>query len=263
LAYWCQTDGFRFVLQRQVGTSQLGLFLVALTLGGMPVLAAEQLLVDLLTPAYYRQVASKHLPTMKAAWEVYARRLLPTAAICVGFSAASGPLLARVLLSERYQAVAAYAVYGALSRGCFVAVGPFLLWTHAIERTRSPMVAYFVGAAVALAGVAVLGPVSAMHGPGLAVVAAGASTLGLVSYQMLRRHALTLPWRRLGLAVLAACPLIIGGPLLGSVLRSSGRGWAVVALVLPLAYCLGMAAVFAEVVRSPLTRVDAVEADGT
>jgi len=113
------------------------------------------------------------------------------------------------------------------------------------------------------AGVAVLSPNSAMHGPGLAVVAAGASTLGLVGYEMRRQYALTLPWRRLGLAVLATCPLIITSSLLGSVLRSSGRGWAVVALVPPLAYCLYMAAVFAEVVRSPLTRVHAVAEGAT
>ncbi len=257
LAYWCQTDGFRFVLQRQVGTSELGLFLVAFTLGGTPVLAVERLLIDLLSPAFYRQIASKDLATMKAAWEEYARRLLPAMAICVAFAASSGILLAQVLVSERYQAVGVYAVYGALFRGCFVAAGVFLMWTHAIERTASPLAPYVVGAVMALVGVAVLSPLSVMHGPGVALVVSAASTLGLLAHRMRTRYALVLPWRRLLLATIASCPLIMGGLLLGVLLPSSGRSWGTAALVGPVTYCLVMAAVFAEVVGARQTHLEA------
>ena len=248
LAYWCQTDGFRFVLQWHVGTSQLGVFLVGIALGGAPVLAVERLLVDLLSPAYYRQLASKDLTTMKVAWEEYVRRLLPAALICVTFSASSGLLLSRFLLSQKYQSVAVYAAYGALFRGCFVAIGPFLLWTHAIERTRSPMIAYFVGAAVALIGVAAIGNLSGMHGAGVALVVSAACTLALIAFQMRRSYSLAIPWRALMRASLFACPLLVGAPLLGARARSASLGWAIVALAVPVVYCLAGAAVFAEVV---------------
>lgn len=245
LVYWCQTDGFRFIVQRQVGADQLGLFLIAFSLGGTPVVAAERLLVDLLSPDFYRRIASKDLPTMKAAWTSYVSSLLPSILIAVAFVSATGPLLARVLVSQRFHAIGAFAVYGAVFRGIFAATSAFLLWTHAIEKTSSPLPAYTLGALVALLGVYLLSPRSPMSGTGITLIASSACTLCFVAATIKRRYAIDLPWGRLGLAAAVSLPLILAAVVIEFLVPTASKG-VVCVILIPLAlYCGAASALFA------------------
>jgi O-antigen/teichoic acid export membrane protein len=237
LIYWFQTDGFRFIVQREVGPATLGLFLIAFTLGGTPILAAERLLVDLLSPDFYRRIASRDVATMKAAWTDYTGLLLPSIVVAVAFVAASGPLLSRVLVSDRFQTIGVYAAYGALFRGIFAATSAMLLWTHAVEKTSSPLPAYVIGSIVAIGGVYLFSARSPMNGTGLALVGAGLCTSGVVAAAIRRRYGITLPWRRMALAAAVSLPLFAVGLPLDYL--SSGQGRIVASLMIaPLAlYC--------------------------
>lgn len=248
LAYWCQTDGFRFVLQQRAGTAEVGLFAVAFALGGTPLLAAERLLVDLLSPAFYRETASRNLDRMKEAWEEYASRLLPCMVVSVALVGGSGMLLGRVLLSQSFAQVSVYAVYGALFRACFVGVGALLLWTHAVERTGTPLLAYVAGGAVAMLGVYAFSGRSVMHGTGLSLLASSGLTLVLLYLRLRRVYGIRLPWRRLGLAALVSGPLVAMGVLLGMVSSAAGRVVTVAILLLPLGYAAVACALFSGLV---------------
>jgi O-antigen/teichoic acid export membrane protein len=240
LAYWCQTDGFRFVLQRKAGATELGLFLVALTLGGTPILAAERLLVDLLSPDFYRRIASKDLATMKAAWTDYAGSLLPSMLVAVAFVSAAGPLLARVLVSDRFQSIGAFAAYGAMFRGVFAATSALLLWTHAVEKTSSPLPAYLLGAVVVFLGMYFFSPRSPLNGTGLTLVGSSLCTFGLLASTMKRRYGIVIPWRRLILGTAISLPLFAAAMPLAHLARGLDR-FLVCVMIAPMALYCGVA----------------------
>ena len=244
LVYWCQTDGFRFIAQHQVGSAKLGLFLVAFTLGGTPILAAERLLIDFLSPDFYRRIAEKNLETMAQAWNDYTASLIPSVIVAVAFVASAGPLLARLLLSSQFESVGQYAVYGAVFRGTFTITSAFLLWTHAVEKTSAPLPAYVAGGVVSLAGVFLGAPLSAINGIGMSLIASSLVTFTLVALTIQRKYPVRVPLRRLALAAFVSIPMVAGALILDRPSNHQSRS-VIALLILPLAlYCAISCALF-------------------
>ncbi len=104
--YWCQTSGYRFLLAGLTDLRNIGLLTVGLSIASAPLAMFDTLFTEYYRPIFYQDIKFSTASQKARAWGQYASAYFPAIFLTGVFVAVSGPLLARVLVSEAFRGVA-------------------------------------------------------------------------------------------------------------------------------------------------------------
>jgi len=170
LFYWMQLYGYRFIFAGKLGTFRLGIFFAGYGLGAAVVNTVETILIQYFQPIFYKRISVSSPAEMPAAWEEYSSKVIPPLLLCVAFTAGAAPFLAKVLLSDKFQTAAIFAVWGAAVEALRAIFAVFSLSSHAKNETRPLIYANGVAAFVALGLSMFLIPVFGEVGAGVSLL---------------------------------------------------------------------------------------------
>lgn len=148
---WLQMQGYRFVLARELGLADLGLFVAGYGIAAALLAAAETILTTWFQPAFYRQANDADKQVRATAWVRYADKLLPFSILGVSALLAGAPYLTALMLGSQYQAATRFVAFGAIAEWVRVLVGLFGLGAHLRMQTRSLVLPNLIGAATTFA----------------------------------------------------------------------------------------------------------------
>jgi len=150
--YWCQSDGYRFILQHVSGMEALGRFVVSYNLGATLMIALDVLFHQLYMPIYYREISTETHESYTDAWNKYAKTLVGVFVPCCLFITFAGPNLARCLLHSNYWDVGEYAAFGAIAQLLRIFSSAMNNGIIAIKHTSSLIFPSAIGAIVVIIG---------------------------------------------------------------------------------------------------------------
>jgi O-antigen/teichoic acid export membrane protein len=170
---WAQGQGYRYLMEGELGLAQLGLFVAGYGISAGMIAGFESVLTTYFQPRLYK-AASSNSPLIQAqAWQRYAAAVIPSLVLTAAFIAILAPELTRVLLGENFQAAAEYVIWGVLAEAARVLTGIYSLIAHVYMRTRWLILPNIVGAVLALALCALLIPRVGAAGAGMGLVSSG------------------------------------------------------------------------------------------
>ncbi|EON11783.1 polysaccharide biosynthesis protein [Pandoraea sp. SD6-2] len=143
---WLQMQGYRFVLAKELGLADLGLFVAGYGIAAALLAATETILTTWFQPAFYRQANDPDQHVRATAWVRYADKLLPLSILGVSALLAGAPYLTALMLGPQYQGAARFVAFGAIAEWIRILIGLFGLGAHLRMQTRSLVVPNLVGA---------------------------------------------------------------------------------------------------------------------
>ncbi|WAL82725.1 oligosaccharide flippase family protein [Pandoraea sp. XJJ-1] len=143
---WLQMQGYRFVLAKELGLADLGLFVAGYGIAAALLAAAETILTTWFQPAFYRQANDPDRHVRATAWVRYADKLLPFSILGVSALLAGTPYLTALMLGPQYQGATRFVAFGAIAEWIRILIGLFGLGAHLRMQTRSLVVPNLVGA---------------------------------------------------------------------------------------------------------------------
>ncbi|WP_426074146.1 lipopolysaccharide biosynthesis protein [Janthinobacterium sp. DSP2-3-3] len=190
---WVQMQGYRFILEKQVGLAILGLYFAGYGLSASLLTAFEMILTTYFQPLLYKRVSMQGVMFDAQAWNDYASAILPalifvTAAICI----ASKEITA-VMLGSSYQDAGRYVLLGALAEATRVLVGMVGLVAHLRLKTHWLLFPNFIGVLITIGLIVFLVPVFG-SGSAAVSVALGGAFVAVTMYFFMRQKVLRLPW---------------------------------------------------------------------
>jgi O-antigen/teichoic acid export membrane protein len=229
---WVQGQGYRYILEDQLGLESLGLFVAGYGISAGMIAGFESVLTTYFQPRLYREV-SKDDPVRQAqAWQHYAAAVIPSLILTVALIVMLAPELTRLFLSENFQSATEYVVWGALAEAARVLIGIYSLIAHVHMQTRWLIIPSLVGAVLAITLCALLIPGFGAAGAGMALVLSGL-TMVVVMHVMLAQHVGGgIPIRPVILAGLAASTLWVLTRGLHYLMSTTGWGGMVGTLAL-------------------------------
>ncbi|NOT14835.1 MAG: oligosaccharide flippase family protein, partial [Methylotenera sp.] len=163
---WVQGQGYRYIIDDQLGLSQLGLFVAGYGISAGIIAAFESVLTTYFQPRLYRDVSGAN-PTQQAqAWHRYAAAVIPSLILTVALIMILAPELTRLLLGENFQSAANFLIWGALAEAARVLMGVYSLIAHVHMRTRWLIMPNIIGATLSISLSALLIPVMGAAGAG-------------------------------------------------------------------------------------------------
>lgn len=229
--WWAQSQGYRFVVERQAGIAELGLFAVGYGVASSVFSLIESILTQHLQPAFYRDASAGGKREQTEAWNRYARVLFPSLLLTLVFVLSLAPYLTKVLLGPEFQSAAQFVVWGAVVEGGRILVAAYALIGHASMNTRSLLPANAAGAAASLALSIWLVPPFGAHGAGIALLAAMALHGIVLAISMRSRLPVVVPVAPLAKGLLAALPIaavaFAADPIVGRQLSLAEAGLVV------------------------------------
>ncbi len=201
---WIQTQGYRFLIEDQMGVDALGLFVAGYGLSAGILVAVESVMTGYFQPRFFKRISVGDRDEQGAAWNDYLATLLPTAIVTAGFIVGfSGPLT-RILLGPQFSGAAAFASIAAFAETARVLASAYGLVAHARVRTSLLLGPHVAGAVVAIVGVWTLTRAWGLEGTGWGLVAASAALCLSMHVVMKKQAPLRLPVKASALAMLAA-----------------------------------------------------------
>lgn len=229
---WVQGQGYRFLMEDQLGLAQLGLFVAGYGISAGMLAGFESILTTYFQPRLYRDVSIGHPVKQAQAWQRYAAAVIPSLLLTVAFIAMLAPELTRLFLGENFQSAANYVVWGALAEAARVLTGVYSLIAHVYMRTRWLIVPSLTGAALSIGLCVLFIPEFGAVGAGMALVSAGFAVVVTMHFSLVRYVGGGTSIRSMLLVGLAAATL--WGLTLGLRLLLNSTGWGVAAGVLML-----------------------------
>ena len=168
--YWCQTDGYRFVLAYVTEVKLVGKFVAGFTMGGALMSALDIIFHQLYLPKYYKEISIETIEHHTAAWDKYAYTLVLVFIPFGLYISCATPFLARWLLGSDYWDVGFYASIGALSQLFRIFSGALSNGIIIGRQTGALVLPNLVGAAIALAGTLLLTPKLSFMGAGFSLM---------------------------------------------------------------------------------------------
>jgi O-antigen/teichoic acid export membrane protein len=230
---WVQGQGYRYLLEGQLGLAQLGLFVAGYGISAGMIAGFESVLTTYFQPRLYRDVSTAHPEQQAQAWHRYAVAVIPSLLLTVALVAMLAPELTRLFLGEHFQAAADFVVWGALAEAARVLMGLYSLIAHVHMQTRWLIIPSLVGAVLAIALCVLLIPGFGAAGAGMALVSSGFAVVVTMHVLLARHVGGGIPIRPVLKAGLAAA--VLWGMTL--VLRNmlDATGWLAIIGVLVLA----------------------------
>lgn len=204
--YWCQTDGYRFVLLSGSDVASVGRFVVGLSLGAALVSALDVIFHQLYLPNYYREISAETIESYTEAWDKYAKKVVGVFIPFGLYIACASPFLVRWLLNSSYWDVGVYAAIGAISQIFRVFSGVFVNGIIADKRTSVLILPSLAGAAIALIGTLIFAAKSPLLGTGASLMLSYfAVNIGLY-FELSRKLHIQLPLKTLVTAIKYSTP---------------------------------------------------------
>jgi len=242
---WVQGQGYRYLMEGQLGWAQLGLFVAGYGISAGMIAGFESVLTTYFQPRLYRDVSVDQHPGKHAqAWQRYAAAVIPSLVLTVAFIIMLAPELTKVFLGKNFQSAADFVIWGAIAEAARVLIGVYSLIAHVYMRTRWLILPNLVGAMLAITLSAMLIPSFGAVGVGIGLAASGIAVVVLVHLLLARRVGGGAPIQTILMAAVAAVLLWLITISLRQLLSSTG--WMlIVSTLVPagLAY-LGLQYVF-------------------
>lgn len=229
---WAQGQGYRYIMDGQLGLAQLGLFVAGYGISAGMIAAFESVLTTYFQPRLYRDVSEAHPEQQALAWHRYAAAVIPSLILTVALIMILAPELTHLLLGQDFQTAAAFVVWGALAEGARVLMGVYSLIAHVHMRTRWLILPGLVGAVLSIALCAVLIPGLGAEGAGIGLATSGFAVVVVMHLLLARRVGGGIPLRPVSWAGLAA--LVLWGGTLGLRYLIDAPGWLMVISVMGL-----------------------------
>lgn len=170
---WVQGQGYRYILESELGLAQLGLFVAGYSISAGLIAGFESVLTTYFQPRLY-QDANKGRPDEQAkAWRNYASAVIPSLILTVMLIMLLAPELTRLFLGERFQAAADFVLWGALAEAARVLTGVYSLIAHVFMRTRWLVLPTTAGAVLSMVACLLLIPRLGAIGAGIGLAVAG------------------------------------------------------------------------------------------
>lgn len=169
---WVQGQGYRYLMEGQLGLAQLGIFVAGYGISAGVIAGFESVLTTYFQPRLYRDVNSD--PAMQTqAWQRYAAAVIPSLVLTVALIAVLASELTRIFLGEKFQLASDYVIWGALAEVARALIGIYSLNAHVHMRTRGLILPGVIGATLSILLCLVLIPRFGAVGVGAALALAG------------------------------------------------------------------------------------------
>lgn len=170
---WVQGQGYRYLMDGQLGLSQLGLFVAGYGISAGIIVAFESVLTTYFQPRLYRDVSMANPDQQAQAWHRYATALIPSLILTVALIIILAPELTQLLLGENFQPAANFLIWGALAEAARVLMGVYSLIAHLHMQTRWLIMPNIIGATLSITLSALLVPIIGADGAGVGLMVSG------------------------------------------------------------------------------------------
>jgi len=185
---WAQGQGYRYLMEGQLGLAQLGLFVAGYGISAGMIAAFESVLTTYFQPRLYRDVSVEQHPGKHAqAWQRYAAVVIPSLVLTVAFIVMLAPELTIIFLGENFQSAADFVIWGAIAEAARVLMGVYSLIAHVYMQTRWLILPNLVGAMLSIVLCALLIPSFGAVGAGIGLAFSGIAVVVLVHLLLARR----------------------------------------------------------------------------
>jgi O-antigen/teichoic acid export membrane protein len=205
--YWCQTDGYRFVLAYVSDMASVGKFVVGFGLGAALMSALDTLFHQLYLPRYYREISVGTIDSYTEAWNKYAQKVVGVFIPFSLFIACAAPYLARWLLDSNYWDTGVYATLGAISQLFRIFSGAFVNGVIAGKRTSVLILPSLAGAVIALVGTFMFATKSPLLGTGASMLLAYFAVCICLYFELSRQLHIQLPISAVVKALKVSAPI--------------------------------------------------------
>lgn len=147
---WIQGQGYRYIIDAELGTAELGLFAAGYGISAGLIAGFEAVLTTYFQPRLYSK-ANTSSPILKAqAWHQYSTAIIPSLILTTSLVIILAKELTWLLLGNNFQLAARFVVWGALAETARVLVGIYSLIAHVFMRTNWLIIPSIVGAGLTL-----------------------------------------------------------------------------------------------------------------
>ncbi len=184
---WVQGQGYRYLIEGQLGLAQLGIFVAGYGISAGMIAGFESILTTYFQPRLYRDVNTAQPAEKAVIWQRYATAVIPSMLLTVVLIVILAPELTRIFLGENFQSAADYVIWGALAEAARVLVGVYSLIAHVHMQTRWLIIPNFLGAIIAITLCVFLIPGLGAMGAGIGLAASGMAVV-LTMHFFLSKH---------------------------------------------------------------------------
>jgi O-antigen/teichoic acid export membrane protein len=229
---WFQGQGYRYLMEGQLGLAQLGLFVAGYGISAGMIAGFESVLTTYFQPRLYRDVSMDHPDRQAQSWHRYAAAVIPSLLLTVALIVILAPELTRIFLGNNFQAAVDFVVWGALAEAARVLIGTYSLIAHVYMRTRWLILPNLIGAVLSITLCALLIPGFGAAGAGMGLVLSGFSVVAMMHFSLAQRVGGGVPIRPMLMAGVSALALWV--MTLGPRYLLDAAGWGVIVGVLVL-----------------------------
>jgi len=229
---WVQGQGYRYLLEGQLGLAQLGLFVAGYGISAGMIAGFESVLTTYFQPRLYRDVNANHPDRQAQAWQRYAAAVIPSLMLTVALIVILAPELTRIFLGSNFQTAVDFVVWGALAEAARVLIGTYSLIAHVHMRTRWLILPSLIGATLSVVLCVALIPLMGAAGAGMGLTLSGFSVVVVMHVLLAQRAGGRVPVRPLLMA--GASALALWGMASGVRHLSGPAGWGLIAGVLAI-----------------------------
>lgn len=229
---WVQAQGYRFILDANLGLAELGLFVAGYGISAGLIAGFESILTTYFQPRLYRDIHSVDPLRYGEVWRRYVSAVIPTLLLTVALIVLLSTELTRLLLGPQFQPAAKYVLWGALTEAARVIAGGYSLIAHVFMRTSWLMLPNLIGALLAIGLCALLIPDFGSDGAGMGLSMSGWVVVMMLHLLLGRRVGGGVPIRLVAEAALAASALGVITFVVRLLLDTMGWLYLVVNLIL-------------------------------
>lgn len=174
---WIQSQGYRYLMEDYLGLSYLGLFAAGYGISAGLMAGFESIFTTYFQPKFYERISQEDRNERMAAWQEYAKAILPSLLLAGGLIVASAPELTKLLLGPAYADSYKFVIWGALAECARLATAVFGLFAHAKMNTRALLLPSAIGAFCAIGLIYFLMPIYGAVGVGMGLALSGVLAL--------------------------------------------------------------------------------------
>lgn len=184
---WVQGQGYRYLMEGQLGMAQLGLFVAGYGISAGIIAGFESVVATYFQPRLYRDVNINNPLERTRAWQRYAVALIPSLILTVALVVMLAPELTHLFLGVNFQSSANFVVWGALAEATRVIVGVYSLIAHVHMQTRWLILPNVIGALLSIALCIELIPILGPAGAGMGLVMSGVAMV-ITMHILMAKH---------------------------------------------------------------------------
>lgn len=180
---WVQGQGYRYLMESQLGLVQLGLFVAGYGISAGVIAGFESVVTTYFQPRLYRSSSSDNPKEWKEAWQQYARAVIPSLMLTSALIIILAPELTTILLGENFKSASQYVIWGAIAETIRLMTSTYSLVAHIHMRTKWLILPNLIGSMVSIGLCVALIPTYGGEGVGISL--AIAAFAGLLFFRVL------------------------------------------------------------------------------